>query len=125
MKREIAAAILLLLLILGAVWNLRTADHLLESVEYSLRRAEQAARQGDYETALRCLEDGRRCWRQQEAYVQVFFRHPDLDGIQDGFAGLEQALLQEDPGWPAALRLLRGHLESANQMEHPSLGTVF
>ena len=38
---------------------------------------------------------------------------------------LEQLLRQEDASWPAALRLLRYHLETVDEMEHVSLGTVF
>ena len=44
MKRELAAAALLLLLIAGAVWNLHSADRLNETVERSLHRAEVSAR---------------------------------------------------------------------------------
>ena len=125
MKRELAAAALLLLLAAGAFWNLRTADRLTDLVEYSLDRAERAARQADYEGALAALEEGRALWNSRERYTQVFFRHPDLDALQDAFAGLEQLFRQGDEAWPAALALLRYHLRSLDRMEHPSLGTVF
>ena len=65
MKREWLAAALLLLLIAGAAANLRAADRLLDRVEYSLHRAEQAARREEYETALKALAEGRRrCGRE-------------------------------------------------------------
>lgn len=125
MRRELAAAVLLLLLIAGALWNLRCADRLTGRVADSLDRAEQAARQGDYESALQALEAARAHWDSRRAYTRVFFRHPDLDGLQDAFSALEQLLRQEDASWPAALRLLRYHLETVDEMEHVSLGTVF
>ena len=125
MKRELAAAALLLLLILGAAWNLRSADTLTRQVANSLDRAEQAARQGEYDKALLLLKEGQDVWNAQNIYTQVFFRHPDLDALQDAFAQAEQLLRQKDPSWPAMFMLLRYHLKMVNQMEHLSWGTVF
>ena len=125
MKRELAAAALLLLLILGAAWNLRSADTLTRQVANSLDRAEQAARQGEYDKALLLLKEWQDVWNAQNIYTQVFFRHPDLDALQDAFAQAEQLLRQKDPSWPAMFMLLRYHLKMVNQMEHLSWGTVF
>ena len=125
MKREFWASLLLLLLAAGSLWHLHTADRLTGQDEDSLDRAEQAARQEDYETALAALREGRRQWQASGVYVQIFFRHPDLDSLQGAFAALEQLLRQEDRAWPAALELLRYHLETLDRMEHVSPGTVF
>lgn len=125
MKRELWAALLLLLLAAGSLWHLHTADRLTGLVEDSLDRAEQAARQEDYEAALAALREGRRLWQASGVYTQIFFRHPDLDSLQGAFAALEQLLRQEDRAWPAALELLRYHLETLDRMEHVSPGTVF
>lgn len=125
MKRELCALGLLLLLVVGALWNLRSADRLTGRVADSLDRAEQAARQEDYALALQALQEGHALWDSRRNYTQVFFRHPDLDGLQEAFAALEQLLRQEDPAWPAALELLRYALETTDRMEHVSLGTVF
>ena len=89
MKRELAAAALLLLLIAGAVWHVHTADALNQTVERSLHRVELAARRGDFDAALTALENGRQVWDSHGTYTQIFFRHPDLDAIQDAFHGLE------------------------------------
>ena len=94
-------------------------------MEDSLDRAEQAARQEDYEAALAALREGRQVWQASSVYAQVFFRHPDLDSLQEAFAALEQLLRQEDRAWPAALELLRYHLQTLIRMEHVSPGTVF
>ncbi len=125
MKRELCAAGLLLLLAAGSLWHLHTADRLTGQVEDSLDRAEQAARQEDYEAALAALREGRQVWQASSVYAQIFFRHPDLDSLQEAFAALEQLLRQEDMAWPAALELLRYHLQTLNRMEHVSPGTVF
>ena len=125
MKRELCAAGLLLLLAAGSLWHLHTADRLTGQVEDSLDRAEQAARQEDYEAALAALREGRQVWQESSVYAQIFFRHPDLDSLQEAFAALEQLLRQEDRAWPAALELLRYHLQTLNRMEHVSPGSVF
>lgn len=125
MKRELAAAALLLLLIFGAAWNLHRADALTQQVADSLDRAEQAARQEEYDTALLLLKEGQAVWNAQNGYTQVFFRHPDLDALQDAFAQAEQLLRQKDPSWPAMFMLLRYHLKMVDQMEHITWGTVF
>ncbi len=125
MKRELCAGALLLLLIAGALWNLRTADRLTQGVENSLDRAEQAARFGDYASALQALEEGHALWDSRDEYARIFFRQADLDGLQEAFALLEQLLRQADPAWPAALHLLRYQLENVDRMEHLSPGTVF
>ena len=125
MKRELAAALLLLLLILGSCWNLHRADALTQQVADSLDRAELAARQGDYDSALAFLKEGWDTWNTESCYTQVFFRHPDLNALQDAFAQAEQLLRQKDPSWPAMLSLLRYHLRMVDQMEHVTWGTVF
>lgn len=125
MKRELAAAALLLLLILGSCWNLHRADALTQQVVNSLDRADQAARLGDYDSALLLLKEGQDVWNAQSSYTQVFFRHPDLDALQDAFAQAEQLLRQKDSSWPAMFMLLRYHLKMVDQMEHITWGTVF
>ena len=125
MKREAVAAGLLFLLLLGTVLHLHFTDSLIAAVERGLNRAEQAARAGDYKAALRALESAHSLWNKHRSYAQAFFRHPDLDALQDAFASLEQLLRQEDPAWPAALTLLRYHLEALGDMEHPSIRTIF
>ena len=100
MKREAVAAGLLFLLLLGTVLHLHFTDSLIAAVERGLNRAEQAARAGDYKAALRALESAHSLWNKHRSYAQAFFRHPDLDALQDAFSSLEQLLRQEDPACP-------------------------
>ena len=125
MKRELCAGILLLLLIAGAVWNVHCADVLFDTVEQSLHRAELAAGRGDFDGARAALQNGQEVWNRHGRYTQIFFRHPDLDAIQDAFFELDQLFLQKDKAWPAALSLLRYHLKTVDDMEHVTLGSVF
>ena len=125
MKRELWALTLLVLLCAGAALNVCTADRLIGAVEQSLDRAEHAAARSDFDTALLALNTARDLWDGYRCYTHIFLRHPDLDAIQDAFFELEGELRQEDPGWPAVLALLRYHLDTADDMEHLSPGTIF
>lgn len=126
MKREICAAVLLLLLIAAAALNTLHIDRLTDLVETSLTRAENAAEQGDFETALVMLENALSVWQGDRDYTDVFLRHPDLDAASDAFYELEELLRQKDAdALPAVFKKLRYHLESIDYMEHLSVGTIF
>lgn len=126
MKRELAAAGLLLLLILAAVWNIRHADFLTDQIVLSLERSERAARRGDFELAQKAAENALALWRSERGYTSVFLRHPDLDDVADAFFDLQELLLQQDQkALEAGFSRLRYHLETLDWMEHLSLGTLF
>jgi len=126
MKREICAALLLLLLIAAAALNTLHIDRLTELVEAGLARAESAAEQGDFETALAMLESSQSAWHGDRNYTDAFLRHPDLDAASDAFCELEALLRQKDAdALPAAFKKLRYHLESIAGMEHLSVRTIF
>ena len=126
MKRELAAAGLLLLLILAAAWNIRHADFLTGQIGLSLARSERAAQRGEYAPALAAAENAREIWRKARGYTSVFLRHPDLDSVSDAFFDLEELLLQRDgTALSSGYARLRYHLETLDWMEHLSLGTLF
>ncbi len=126
MKRELAAAGLLLLLILAAVWNIRRADFLTGQIGRNLERSEQAAERGDFTLAQTAAENALTLWRNERGYTSVFLRHPDLDAVADAFFDLEELLLQQDrEALAAGYARLRYHLETLDWMEHLSLGTLF
>ncbi len=126
MKRELAAALLLGLLIAGAGLNIARTDQLTNLVAFSLTRAENAAAEGDFKTAILNFENGLSVWQDAKPYVSVFLRHADVDAASDAFYELQQSLLQRDrTALPAAFAKLRYHLDCIDYMEHPSAGTIF
>ena len=126
MKRELAAAALLFLLILTAGWNIRQADFLTDQIGLSLERSERAARRGDFDHARAAADGALALWRDARSYTSVFLRHPDLDAVADAFYDLRQLLLQQDSeALDAGYSRLRYHLETLDWMEHLSLGTLF
>ena len=126
MKREIAALMLLALLMLGAVCNIRHADFLTGQIECNLARAEHALERGDAALARTATENALQLWRGARAYAGVFLRHPDVDNVTDAFYDLLELLGQKDlHALPTGFARLRYHLETLNWMEHLSLGTLF
>lgn len=126
MKRELTAALLLLLLILVSLWNTCYLDRLTDEVNADLERAERAAARGDYDAALTALNTALTVWQNAGHYTNIFLRHPDVDAANDAFYQADQLLLQRDgKAFPAALALLRYHLRCIEYMEHLSVGTVF
>ncbi len=126
MKREALALTLLALLIAGAALNIARADRLTSLVGTGLAHSENAARAGDFDTALKSFDNALSVWQGARSYTSVFFRHPDVDAAADAFYDLRQLLLQrEGQALPAAYQRLRYHLEMIAYMEHPSVGTVF
>ena len=107
MKREIGAALLLLALIGGSVWNIRRADRLTGEI-------------------LEHLELSERAMLSARSYTRVFLRHPELDAASDMFYELMQELHRgEIRALPAVYARLRYHLDCIREMEHPGWGTVF
>ena len=126
MKRELAAAGLLLLLILTAIWNTRHADFLTDQIELNLERSERAAHHGDFELARTTAASALALWRDARGYTSVFLCHTDVDGVADAFFDLQELLLQEDPkALDAGYERLRCRLETLDWMEHLSPGTLF
>jgi hypothetical protein len=126
MKRELAAAGLLLLLILTAIWNIRRADALTVQIERNLTRSERAAQYEEFDLARSAADNALALWQSAHNYTSVFLRQPDLDSVSDAFFDLRELLLQEDrTALAAGYERLRYHLEALDWMEHLSPGTLF
>ena len=126
MKRELAAAGLLLLLFLAAGWNIRHADFLTDQIGLNLTRSEHAAQRGEFALARTAAENALSLWRSARGYTSVFLRHPDLDSVADAFYDLQELLQKEDrKALDAGYARLRYRLETLDWMEHLSPGTLF
>ena len=126
MKREMAAILLLLLLVMIAGWNIRHADFLTEQIGLNLNRAERAVERDDLELARTAAGNALTLWREARAYAGVFLRHADVDNVTDAFYDLQELLLREDrQALSAGFGRLRYHLETLDWVEHLSLGTLF
>lgn len=126
MKKEIFAALLMLLLIAGAALNVRHMDKLTGQVGACLERSEAAAQRGDFDAALNALEAGISLWEKEHSYTNIFIRHPELDDTYDTFYELKEIILQKDSeAFPAAFQKVQYHLDCINFMERPTIGSIF
>ena len=74
MKREIIAGGLLLFLIAGSLLNIRRVEVLTETVAACALRSERHAARGDFEAALKALDQGLEIWDKAHGYTNVFIR---------------------------------------------------
>jgi hypothetical protein len=126
MKRELAALALLLLLVVGAWWNVQTVDQLTDSIRRDLLQSQQAVAQGDYPTAERLLQQGLARFVKAAPYTQVFIRHDEIDSCMDAFYDYAATLCEEEsPEALAACEKLLYHLQGIDSMEHPLPGSIF
>ena len=126
MSRELLAFLLILLLILGAWWNIRAVDSLSEDMLSQLELSEHAAEAGDAAQALAGLDMALERWLRADSYTHIFIRHSEIDSTADAFYELRELLLAgELDCCDAAYGKLRYHIISIQQMEHPALGSIF
>ena len=126
MKKEIAAALILVLLFIGTLINIQVVDRLTGDILSLLEQAEQAAQDQDMDAAIENAQAAADLWNGADAYTHVFIRHSEIDSTTDAFYEL---LIQLDSGEAGgakgAFQLLRAHLTSISGMEQVSFGSIF
>lgn len=125
MKRESCAIALLLVLLVGSLWNIRCLDRRIDAIEYDLRQSMEAADSGDFESARRHFDTALDTWLKADSYTHIFIRHSEIDSTSDAFYELMELLAKDDAeGSPSAYLKLLYHLESIDQMDHLRLGSI-
>lgn len=125
MARELAAGLLLLLLIAGAWWNIHAVDSLTGDILAGLDTSQAAEEQGDLPGAQAALDKAMNRWLEADSYTHIFIRHAEIDATADAFYELQSQLLSGEGDSRAAYDKLRYHLDSIQRMEHPSFGSIF
>ena len=125
MKRELASAALLVLLIVGSAWNIHAINSLTEDICASLDASQAAMSHGDRKLAEDELERGLKMWLEADSYTHIFIRHSEIDSTTDAFYEALETLAGDDPGaLSPSYAKLRYHLDSINGMEHISIGSI-
>lgn len=125
MGRELAAALLLMLLVLGAWLNVACLDRLVGTLEQELSVSEQLADEGDFAAARQALDRALSRWTRAGTYTEIFLRHPEIDAVEDSFFELRSILTEENAeAYPSAFLKLRYHLDGIDRMEHVRPGSV-
>ena len=125
MKRELAAGILLLALIGGAIYNIIYVGNLVRDISGELYASQEALAAGGGELAEDYAERALQKWLGAEQYTHIFVRHSEIDATSDAFYDLLQSLSGgEYDGIDRAYSKLLYHLSSIATMEQISLGSI-
>ena len=114
MKRELAAGLLLLALIGGAIYNIFYVGKLTRDISGDLYASQEALTAGNGERAEEYAERALQKWLGAEQYTHIFVRHSEIDATADAFYdGIDKAYSK-----------LLYHLSSIATMEQISLGSI-
>ena len=125
MKKELIAALVLLLLFLGTLINIRVVDDLTGDLLALIETAEGRAQSGDMDAAASLVQRAAAQWQAAAPYTHVFIRHSETDGTTDAFFQLLTQLQSgDDAAAEGAFSLLKARLSGIAEIEHISLGSV-
>lgn len=125
MKRELAAGLLLLTLVGGAIYNIIYVTRLVADIGACLESSEHAISAGETEKAVQDADKALEKWLGAECYTHIFVRHSEIDATSDAFYELLQSLSGgEYDGIEQAYSKLLYHLSSIATMEQISLGSI-
>ena len=126
MKQEIAAIVILLLLLFGSLVNIRYLDGITEEMLSIADEAMDFARSGDLASAVEKAEAAANYWAGLDGYTHIFIRHTEIDATTDAFCELLGELYAGDVDEAQGAHLkLRERLLSMARMEHITFGSVF
>ena len=126
MKRELAAVVILLVLLGASLVNLVYYDGLTDRIKAELLDSKDDFENGDTSSALDSYGRAETDWLNAKVFTHIFIRHAEIDSTSDAFFELKQQLLEENrEGCAAAYDKLLYHLDCIDDMEHPRLGSVF
>ena len=126
MKKELCAAIALLLLILAALGNLVYLTNLMEQISGHIEYSLLYCSLDDYAAAYTETNKALELWKSSENYTHVFIRHSDIDHFSDTFFDILSAIQnREKYEAEQMLNKLQHSAENIVRMEKISPGSVF
>ena len=126
MKRELAAAAVLVLLIGISVWNIRKIENLTGDIEIALCKSRAASEELDFRKAREHIADAIALWLEAERYTHSFISHSQISGASQALYELQQTVAEEDIiACSPCYDKLKYILRSIRDTERPSLGSIF
>ena len=126
MKRELAAAAVLILLLAGSWWNLKYLRDFTGGLSETLDRSRAYCEAGQFELAEQELEKAAQDWLGADGYTHIFIRHSEIDSTTDAFFELMSDVRSGDAqSASGAYEKLAAHLDSLYTMERVTLGSIF
>ncbi len=125
MKKELVAALALLLLCLAVAFNIYFIKNTTNELCTLVKNSEISFASGDINSAEAELRDALEIWSNFGNYTYVALRHTEIDTVTDSFYELLSEIIDEsDQAYGNYEHVLIG-LNRISKMETPSLGSVF
>ena len=126
MKKAVFAGALLMLMIGVSCWNIHFLDSFTDDLTQIITLSRDHFQAGDIMEATQTLDQAMTLWTGTKGYTHVFLRHAEIDAVTDAFYDLKSVLYAENKAEADGVygRLL-SHIQSIDEMEHVSLGSVF
>lgn len=126
MKKEIAAAVIALLLVAGAVVNTLWLKGFIGDLNRTIDDSRASCEAGDFDEAESLLREAIDGWNGAEGYTHIFIRHSEVDSATDAFYELLSLVCAQDAkSAVGAYEKLRAHLDSLYTMERVTVGSIF
>ena len=126
MRKELAAAIILALLLTGVMVNIRVASNIILSLKEDVTAAYQSAEKGEFDRAKPQLDAAIEHWMSLDGYTHIFIRHGEINSTTQAYFQLKSDIYAEDMGAAeGSYGLLMATLDSLMTMEQLSLGSIF
>lgn len=126
MRKELAAAIILALLLTGVMVNIRVASNIILGLKEDVTAAYQSAEKGDFDRAKPQLDAAVEHWMSLDGYTHIFIRHSEINSTTEAFFQLKSDIYAEDMGAvEGSYGLLISTLDSLMTMEQLSFGSIF
>ena len=126
MKKEIAAAIILIALFAGVMLNIKVSGNIILSLEDDVTAAYESARNGDFDRAKPQLDAAIEHWMSLDVYTHIFMRHSEINSTTEAYFQLKSDIYAEDIGAAeGSYSLLMADLDSLMTMEQISFGSIF
>ena len=126
MKKEIVAAVLLLLILAGVSLNIRVNERIVSSLINEVDMSYENLKNGNEDKAMQQLDTAIEHWLNLDGYTHIFIRHSEINSTTDAFYGFRSDVGSGDADAASgSYGLLKETLLSLMTMEQISLGSVF
>ena len=126
MKKELVAIALLLLILIGNIWNRQRLDKLIGELDGLTEEAYASSRSAEWTSAEDAARSAAEAWSGAHTYTHIFIRHTDVDTLTAAFCEYRGAITGRDDGDILASYLcLKAGLHCLRDMETLSVGSVF
>lgn len=125
MKKTIAAALILLLMFVGSLYNIHYLDNLTGEITAHIQHSRQLCEAGSFDEAQSSLQKALDIWLNAHRYTHVFIRHSEIDAVTDAFYDVLQELGHDEADTAAgSYDMLLYHLNSIADMERIRLESI-